>query len=747
MAMFALAAVAQADWRSVPAPGGQVDAFAVADAKTWLDQGAFCCPASFEVTHDGGDSWAAVQLAGYERGWPAGAVADGSFRVIAVHYESGEEPKEQVFQVGPSGESEALGPVLEGTVRYSSGAAVTEDGATWVAYRSEAENAFKLAIVAADGSVSTVALPEIAGTEGWDPRRTALGMRLVRYAPQGSALDVAVRGTFKLGEGGQLLPAEAYPVTLAEDELLVSSESGRDSWDGGAHWTPAFTPMVERAPGQGMPRYLGFGYGIWTRYSPFLFRRSGLEWPAGAPTNHVVDAGSALVAWSHDTIFVHGTDLPQAPTAIGELQPDTQRMLARADEFRADAGLPPLTGDALVSQAARNHSTYTALHPDEPEGLSPHEERPGEAGFTGIYPWNRCEAVGTICNSEVMYSPGVADPVGGWLATIYHRPLLGSPAAGVVGGAEVKGGWAVMDGKEAQNRLIEPFGYPNGRWRGEDGFGGESPDPVEACKSSGQPIEYPIGIAVTLYTPTGTQPLETSEVNRIEVRKRGSTDVLPGCLLSDYDVNSGETGAFILDDPLVPGQTYDVRAEWTPGPDFTFGFGETIPAAPLGYEWSFYFQPDRYGRVKPERSCRALGLRTIKSVARAHRGGRPHQVLGIEEKVTLKQKAKVKLRLARLNYWKAGKRYSVRLKLGRLRRQGVRVGRTSFLRFRLPPKAVRRVVSGEPAELWLKFTGRRTDTCKRVVHIARIRKVEIGWVHVRGPVAWVSAKQKRYQGR
>ena len=33
-------------------------------------------------------------------------------------------------------------------------------------------------------------------------------------------------------------------------------------------------------------------------------------------------------------------------------------MLARATGLRADAGLPPLIGDALLAKAARNHANY-----------------------------------------------------------------------------------------------------------------------------------------------------------------------------------------------------------------------------------------------------------------------------------------------------------------------------------------------------------------------------------------------------
>ena len=202
---------------------------------------------------------------------------------------------------------------------------------------------------------------------------------------------------------------------------------------------------------------------------------------------------------------------------------------------------------------------------------------------------------------------------------------------------------------------------------------------------------------------------------------------------------------FILDDPLVRGQTYDVSAQWSPGPDELFG-GGSIPAASLSYDWSFYFDPDGVAagakkKVSARDPCRPLALRTIKSVASARPASRHHRHLGIEEKVTLKQKAKVRLRRARLNYWIAGDRHSVKLKLGKLRGRSFAVAKVSYLRFRLPQSIADKVMPGEPAELQLAFSGRRARGCARNVSISRVRKVRIGWVAVKGSVAWASGRR------
>jgi hypothetical protein len=740
LTLFCASAVAS-EWRVVPVPSGNFYSIGVVNAQTWMVERPYaCCTPEYDLTEDGGASWSRVSIPGFIEATIAGAADDGSFRVVARRSYSGDNQEIQVFRVDSAG-AEPLGPAIDGGTKLFQGFGVSGDGETWVPYWSPVQNAFELAIVGADGSTSTVALPEGANTYGWESLRTVLGMRLLRFVPTATVSYIEARPIYQLEKGDEVVPAETYPVSLADGDLMLSSDTGLASWDGGAHWSKAFDRVVPRTSSNEMPRYITFAGGIVAeRDSSFLFRGTGLAWPSGVPTNFVVDTGTGLVAWSDDAIYVHEGPLPPMPTAIGSLQPDTERLLARADLFRADAGLPPLTGDALVSVASRNHSTYTALHPKAAEER-PHEEEPELTGFTGVFPWDRCEAVGTSCGAEIMFSPGVADPVGGWLATIFHRPLLGSPEAGVVGGAEVERGWAVMDSKGPENVLVGPFGYPIGRWRGEAGFSGEIPDPVRFCDESGQAISYPLGIAVSLYLPS-----VNGSVSRFYVHGQGESAALPGCLLMDYAGDQKEVGVFILDDPLVRGKTYEVSATWNPGPDEWFEEA-SIPGPNLTYDWSFHFDPDGSAarRSKPKRRCRALVLRTIKSVARARRDGRSGEVLGIDERVTLKQKARVHLRRARLDYWVAGTRHAVGLKLGRLSGRSIEVGTTSYLRFRLPAAVARRVVAAEPAELELSFSGRRVRGCARKVRIARIRKIQFGWVRVRGPASWVSGG--RHSGR
>ena len=171
--------------------------------------------------------------------------------------------------------------------------------------------------------------------------------------------------------------------------------------------------------------------GIATRYSDELFRRSGLEWPSGVSLGRVIDAGEDLIAWDANQILVHHGELPPLPSAIGQLQPDTGAILGRANQLRADAGLPPLVGDALTSQAARNHSLYTLLNGTaDVHSLSVHSETVGHPGFTGGQPGARCEFVGTTCIEEVMYGSDEPDPRRRLAGDCVSPAALGRPRVG-----------------------------------------------------------------------------------------------------------------------------------------------------------------------------------------------------------------------------------------------------------------------------------------------------------------------------
>ncbi|HEX4307776.1 MAG TPA: hypothetical protein VHZ54_17200 [Solirubrobacterales bacterium] len=741
-ATLAVPGLAEAEWREIPAPVAPMYSMTVANADTWLAEGTLIAH-SYEVTGDGGAHWTAVTLPGLDSAFVAGAAADGTFRVVSVQNSNQAGQEAQVFRITAAGAIEALGPPIDGPSGVFGQIAASPSGETWVPHREPGGGGWVLTIVGTDGSVANLALPG-SGADEWKARSTALGMRLLHYVPNGAGEAYAGQ-TYRV-EAGQVLPAEAYPVSLAEGAWEVSGEFGRGSWDGGVTWgEEQGVGVIPRAPGLGMPRYLSVRGGtVAERYSASLYRGTGLSWPVGAPTNYVVDAGP-LIAWGSERIFVDEGSLPPMPAAIGELQPDTQKLIDRADVFRADAGLPPLTGDAQVSVASRNHSNYTLLNP-EAASQEPHGEYPGLAGYTGEEMDERCAAVGTFCDSEIMYGPGTIDPVAGWLATVYHRPLIGAPEAGVVGGGEVPGGWAVMDSRKPTNVLVGPFGYPVGRWRGAEGFSGEIPDPVAACQAAGQPISYPVGIAVSLYLPN-----RESTVSAIHVHKQGDVADLPGCLLSDETEDAKAVDSFILDEPLVRGTTYEAVATWNPGPDELPG-APSKPSADRTYAWSFNFDPDNYGQAPEveavrQKKCRVVNLRTLASVNRARHIRR--SVPGIELKLGLSRKASMRIDLARLEYRSGHRRRSVKLKLGRLAHRAVAVGPSSLLRLRLPGRLAAKLASGGPARLRLHLSGTPVGGggCQGNSTFSRLRRVRPGWVRMKGQAEWTSGRPKPIKRR
>lgn len=237
---------------------------------------------------------------------------------------------------------------------------------------------------------------------------------------------------------------------------------------------------------------------------------------------------------------------PERPQTDPGLSAVAQAWLARADHFRAQAGLPPLVGSRVISAAAESHSRYWTLNP-EATGLALHAETPNRPGFTGVSPSDRCHAAGaSVSCGEIMY-PHNPTPIDGWVATPFHRGLLLNPTAGPVGGGKVGDGPAVMDNSsETGGLLVAPVMFPFGRYDGPLSFSGEAPDPATECRAAGQHLTAPFGTAVTVWVPDGS-------VTEMALRRdRGRP--LAGCKLD---------ATFIPDASLAPNARYAATATWT----------------------------------------------------------------------------------------------------------------------------------------------------------------------------------------
>jgi hypothetical protein len=176
------------------------------------------------------------------------------------------------------------------------------------------------------------------------------------------------------------------------------------------------------------------------------------------------------------------TDVPPSGDAAQAIQWVDAR-------YREPLALPDLTWDNRTAHAAAAHVNYWLLNND-----FGHEEEPGKPGFTGVEPWNRCQAAGAALCGEVAFGlQHLPDAVAGWLDTPYHGvPFLDSQTFGC---AENKAG-SVCD----MSAESSPFGgqTPNEAapvntstatvrmWPYEGATdvpvswtGGETPDPLE----------------------------------------------------------------------------------------------------------------------------------------------------------------------------------------------------------------------------------------------------------------------------
>lgn len=112
-----------------------------------------------------------------------------------------------------------------------------------------------------------------------------------------------------------------------------------------------------------------------------------------------------------------------------------ERLLALINTERTAHGLPPLREQAQLRDAAQAHADYLAQH-----AQASHEQRPGQAGFSGQRPFERAAAAGFPVQrreqiSELyvvgLHEAGAA--IAQLLAGPYHRHALLAPRAAEIG--------------------------------------------------------------------------------------------------------------------------------------------------------------------------------------------------------------------------------------------------------------------------------------------------------------------------
>ncbi len=569
------AVVPPAPWSSVASPcgpGQQPDVLGAAVTGWWVR-----CDGQIRWSNDAGGRWASIAPLppGYFiEGQPA-VSPSGLLYLIA---RSNTAPT-LLYAVDPANGSASSVPFNNGDwlATATRGTQFVWDGqgrmwrgwcgGSWSPRVQVAE--IHVAQVAIDGSLSGEVVAPVAPTNtcslslGVDKQ----GSPYVRYVDEDRSFSFTAASYFK--PVGSTLVAREAPVLYDKEGLRVTTEGF--SFDGG--------PVAQEPPSSWSD---GF----------FVFPRQLLgdavlaQWKPGLLVQAVSSIKGASIDMTPAGLFASAPDLLayyQGPAyrAAGDAgSPVAQRMIDEANGVRASAGLPPLFGNAMITQAARNHSRYWTLNDPTGLGLALHKETPGRPGFTGVSPEERCATVGTVCSGEVM-STG-AGGVDGWIPTAFHRSFLMSPGPTAVGGTQGEFGPSVMNADEtAPGFLGRPFGYPVGEYSGSLSFSGEIPDPAdELCPGR---IHSPYGVAITVEIP-GVYRGHSSAVGGIRTFGLvGPGGPVNGCF---------KRGVFVPDDSLSPNSEYKATVEWSDPaqPPFSWTFrtvgGKPSKTSPRGKEKS-----------------------------------------------------------------------------------------------------------------------------------------------------------------
>jgi uncharacterized protein YkwD len=454
---------------------------------------------------------------------------------------------------------------LPADVGFVHDATIEADGTRWLAaVRSPVGGPSSTALTstAPDGRETLVASL---------PRATALHGPVTAHDTRYVALTTSALGVKRL-ELRRVTAAGLDPAAIdlgpatCDPELFGDSRGlwvscGDRTWllgtDGNAH--PAIhTPQLE---------LLGPGFHL---HADRLYREASAEIWHDVPElsgtiRHLQAVPDGVFATMRDgsRVMIEGGLADHATR--GPLEPDSAQLIATANEIRAQQGLPTLIGDPLISVASRDHARYQLRWRVAPT----HHQDITRAGATGTDPWDRCAAVGTSCNSEIVntHRRDPADAVWNWWTTPFHRNIVGTPTQLAAGGAmavDASGAVAVMNGAVSNVVAVAPIGLPRGIWTGPVEFFGERPDPGAPCG-----LKVPYGVAQTAYEYLDPQTGLRWEPGQIALTDLSTGKPVPGC--------SPEGRAYnVPAAPLAVGRSYRASTTYT-----------ASGAAPREFSWTF----------------------------------------------------------------------------------------------------------------------------------------------------------------
>ncbi len=248
-----------------------------------------------------------------------------------------------------------------------------------------------------------------------------------------------------------------------------------------------------------------------------------------------------------------------------------QQVLALVNHYRAVAGVPAVQLDAALSRGCMEHADYMRQNrgTGAMEGLSAHHQDPKLPGAT---------PAGAACGRAADLFPGVADlgaAVDGWMAGLYHRRPILSPALRTIGvgyaplpDGTLMAALMFVDGDGAAPSEGWPVAYP-ARDQAELPLelGNEIPNPSPGGAGGGYPItlQFPPFDKVTAVTATLTDAAGKPVAFALSTPERPATSF-------------GQYGVVCL----IPTQALRPAARYTAAVTATWG-----TAAPRTYTWSF----------------------------------------------------------------------------------------------------------------------------------------------------------------
>ncbi len=310
----------------------------------------------------------------------------------------------------------------------------------------------------------------------------------------------------------------------------------------------------------------------------------------GLPTSKVMDMGNnfairtqrvVIQQWKSDvpwaaagqvTVALGGSIAAEAGLLPKEaLLPEASGspVLSYINYIRALVGAPPARENKQLMQAAQMHVAYYDANRGDPSlaGMGLHDEKAGQAGFTGRSFGDRAKAAGYtggIVNENAGFG-GLFPALDWYMNTALHRITLIHPSAVDIGYAESDtSGFNIIDFGLTREKITTalPVVYPPAgsteiptSWDG-----GESPNPAPGFA---RPLGYPINVAFAIYQQVAWNTFELKDAVGAQVD------------IHIYTKAWDRTAAIIPLRPLTPGVTY------------TATVNATVDGKPFKKEWSF----------------------------------------------------------------------------------------------------------------------------------------------------------------